>query len=207
MNINTLICEKRDPAAKASKIRKNGFVPAVVYGRHIDSLSIQIKQDAATKFLQLHSTGSKALLEIDGEEQPAILQDFQRDPLSRKILHIEFHALTSGEKVKVTLPVNFMNRDSLEQDMLLHIQMSEIEISALPEFLVDHANIDISKYTLGDSVYVSDLDISSNENIEVMTPPEALVCTITHASRLTEEPAADEEEPEAVAAPKEATEK
>ena len=206
MNIDTLFCEKRDLAIKAKKIRKNGLVPANVYGRHIDSISIQIKQDVATKFLQTHYIGSKVHLEIDGEEQLAILKEFRRDPSSRKIVHIEFHALTAGEKVKVTLPINFMNRDSLNQDTYLQEQMSDIEISTLPEFLIDHVNIDISKYSLGDSVYVSDLDISNDENIEVISSQESLVCTLTHAAKIVEELPEEEEETDEAAASTEATE-
>ena len=194
MKTYTLLCEKRDLAIKAKKIRKNGLVPAVIYGRHIDSVSIQIKQDAATKLLQINSLGSKVLLEIDGEEHMAIIKEFQRDPVSRKIKHIEFHALTSGEKVKVTLPINFMNKDSLEQYTVLLEQMSEIEISTIPEFLINHVNIDISKYSLGDSVFVSDLDISNDENIEVISSQESLVCTITHAVKFVEELPEDKEE-------------
>lgn len=192
MSNYTLLCEKRDLALKVKKIRKNGLVPAVVYGRHIDSLSIQIKNEVATKFLQIHSIGSKVLLDINGEEQLAILKNFQRDASSRKIIHVEFHALTSGEKVKVTLPINYINRDSLEQNTFLQEQMSEIEISTLPEFLIDNVNIDISKYSLGDSVFVSDLDIFNNENIEVISPQESLVFTITHAAKFVEELPEDE---------------
>lgn len=206
MSIFALVCEKRDLALKAKIIRKNGFVPAVVYGRHIDSLSIQINQDVAMKFLQTHSTGSKVLLEIDGEEQLAILKEFQRDPSNRRIVHIEFHALTSGEKVKVTLPINFMNKDSIEQDTYLQVQMNEIEISALPEFLIDHVNVDISKYSLGDSVFVSDLDVSNDENIEVISHQESLVCTITHATKFAEEVPEDEEETDEEAESAETTE-
>lgn len=206
MDIYTLICEKRDLAIKVKKIRKIGLVPANVYGRHIDSLSIQIKQDVVTKFLQSHSIGSKVLLEIDGEEQLTILKEFRRNPSSRKIIHIEFHALTSGEKIKVTLPINYQNKDSLEHDTFLQEQMSEIEISTLPKFLVDHVTIDISKYSLGDSVYVSDLDISNDENIEVISPQESLVCTITHAAKIVEEVSEDEEETDEAAVSTEATE-
>ena len=192
MSINTLSCEKRDLALKVKKIRKIGLVPANVYGRHIDSLSIQIKQEVATKFLQNHSIGSRVLLEIDGEEQLALLKEFNRDPSSRRIIHIEFHALTTGEKVKVTLPINYMNKDSLEQFTVLQEQMSEIEISTLPQFLIDYVSVDVSKYSLGDSVLVSDLDISSDENIEVLSTHDSLVCTITHAAKIVEE--VDEEE-------------
>lgn len=194
METYTLLSEKRDLALKVKKIRKNGFVPAVVYGRHIDPLSIQIKQDAATKFFQIHSIGSKVLLEIDGEEQLAIFKDFQIDPLRRKINHIDFHALTSGENIKVKLSINYINKDSLEQDTVLQEQMSVIEISTLPKFLIDHVNIDLSKYSLGDSVYVSDLDISNDENIEVISPQESQVCTITQAAKFVEELPEDAEE-------------
>ena len=194
MAVYTLISEKRDLALKAKEIRKNGFVPAVVYGHNLDSLGIQIKQDVVTKFLQVHSIGSKVLLEIDGKEQLAIFKESQRDPLSCKTIHIDFHALIAGEKVKVTLPINYMNKDSLEQATVLHEQMSEIEISTLPKFLVDHVNVDISKYSLGDSVFVRDLDISNDENIEVISPQESQVCTISHAARFVQELPEDEEE-------------
>lgn len=190
----TLLSEKRDLALKAKKIRKNGFVPAVVYGHHLESISIQIKQDVATKFAQNHSIGSKVLVKIDGEEQLAIFKEFQRDPLSRKLIHIAFHALTSGEKVKVTLPIIYMNKNSLERDTVLQEQMSKIEISTLPKFLIEHVNIDISKYSLGDSVFVSDLDISNDENIEVISPQESQVCTLTHAAKFLEELPEDEKE-------------
>ena len=165
MDTYKLVCEKRDLELKVKKIRKKGFVPAVAYGPHLPSLSLQIKEEVATKFLQIHSVGSKVLLEIDGEEHLAIFKAFQRDPLSRKIIHFDFHALTSGEKVKVTIPINYMNKDSLEQGAFFQEQMSEIEISTLPEFLINHVNVDISKYSLGDSVFVSDLAVSNDENI------------------------------------------
>lgn len=206
MDIYSLSCEKRDLSVKVKKIRQNGLVPAVIYGRHIDSLSVQIKQEDAIKFLQLHFMGSKVLLKIDGEEQLAILKEFQRDPATRKIVHIEFHALTSGEKVKVTIPINYINRDSLAQDTLLQVQMNEIEISALPEFLIDHVTVDVSKYSLGDSVYVSDLKVSKNENIEVLSHQESLMCTITHATKFEEEAPEDEDEPEEAAESAETTE-
>lgn len=196
MKINTLVCEKRDLALKAKKIRNNGYVPAVVFGRHIDSLSIQIKQNTAMKLSKTSSIGSRVILDIDGEEQLAIIKEFQRDPASRRLLHIDFHALTSGEKVKVTLPINYMNRDSVDQGTILHEHMSEIDISTLPQYLVDYVSVDVSKYSLGDSVYVSDLDISNDENIEVISPQDSLVCAITYIAQEEEEEPEEEEETE-----------
>lgn len=194
----TLLSEKRDLALRAKKIRKSGFVPAVIFGHHMDPLGIKIKQDVATKFLNVHSTGTKVLLKIDGEEQLAIFKEIQRDPITSKIIHIDFQALTSGEKVKVSLPINYLNRDMLEQDAVLQEQLSEIEISTLPKFLVDHVNVDLSKFKLGDAAFVADLDISKDENIEVITHKEAQVFTITHAAKFSEELPEDEEEEEAV---------
>ncbi len=206
MKTYTLKCEKRDLALKVKKIRKIGLVPANIYGRHIDSLSIQIKQDVATKFLQTHSIGSKVNLEVDGEEYLVLLKEYKRDPSSRKIIHIEFHALTIGEKVKVSLPINYLNRDSLAQFTILQEQMSEIEISTLPQFLVDYVSIDVSKYSLGDTVLVSDLDISNDENIEVLSSQESLVFTITHAAKVVEVVVEDEEETDEAAEATETTE-
>ena len=198
MSIYTLTCEKRDLAVKAKKIRQNGLVPAVVYGRNIDSLSIQVNKNVAAKFLKSHSIGSQVLLQFDGEEQLALLKEFQRDPLSQELLHIDFHALTTGEKVKVNLPISYIHRDSLDKDIFLQEQMSEIEISTLPKYLIDSVKVDLSKYSLGDSVYVSDLDVSSDENMEVLSPSESLVCTLTHAVKfMDEEPEEETGEDEA----------
>lgn len=206
MDIYTLKCEKRDLAVKAKKIRKMGLVPANSYGRHIDSLSIQVKQETATKFLQKQSIGSKVMVDVDGEEYLTLLKEFNRNPANRSITHIEFHALTMGEKVKVSIPINYMNRDSLAQATILQEQMSEIEISALPQFLIDHISIDVSNYSLGDTVHVSDLDLSNDENIEVLSPQESLLFSIAHAAKYEEETPEEDEEATEGAEETEATE-
>jgi len=200
LSTEKLVCEKRDMAVKARNVRKNGSVPAVLFGRNIESLSIQINQGEAAKFLKKHSVGSKVNLKIDGRNQLAILKEFQRDPLSHELLHIDFMALTEGQKIKVSLPVSYINKDSLAKDVFLQEQMSEVEISTLPKYLVDHVIVDLSGFNLGDSIHVSDLDVSKNKNIEVLSPGDALVSTLTHATRAEEEPEEEEETPEEVTA-------
>ncbi|HPJ22880.1 MAG TPA: 50S ribosomal protein L25 [Clostridia bacterium] len=198
MSTEKLVCEKRDMAVKAKNVRKSGSVPAVLFGRNIESLSIQINQGEAAKFLKKHSVGSKVNLKIDGRNQLAILKEFQRDPLSHELLHIDFMALTEGQKIKVSLPVSYINKDTLAKDVFLQEQMSEVEISTLPKYLVDHVIVDLSGFSLGDSIHVSDLDVSKNKNIEVLSPGDALVSTLTHATRAEEEPEEEEEAPEEV---------
>jgi large subunit ribosomal protein L25 len=192
MKANKLLCEKRDLAIKAKKLIKDGLVPASVYGHHLEPISIQIKQADMIKFFQVQSIGSQVQLDIDGKEQLAIAKESQRDPVSHKIIHVEFQAITSGEKIKVTLPIYFLNKDSLGVDKVLQEQMSEIEISTLPKFLIDHIDIDISKYGLGDSILVRDLDIYNDKNFDVLTPKEAQVCVITYVSKYVEETPKDE---------------
>jgi len=198
LSTEKLVCEKRDMAVKAKNVRKSGSVPAVLFGRNIESLSIQINQGEAAKFLKKHSVGSKVNLKIDGRNQLAILKEFQRDPLSHELLHIDFMALTEGQKIKVSLPVSYINKDTLAKDVFLQEQMSEVEISTLPKYLVDHVIVDLSGFSLGDSIHVSDLDVSKNKNIEVLSPGDALVSTLTHATRAEEEPEEEEEAPEEV---------
>ena len=107
---------------------------AMVYGRHIEPISIQIAHAEVVKFLKNNSIGSKVLLVIEGEEHLAIFKDSQRDPISNKMIHIDFQALTLGEKIKVTVPIIFKNKDLLGSDKVFQEQMSEIEISALPSY-------------------------------------------------------------------------
>ena len=113
MEIYKLASEKRDVAAKAKDVRKNGFVPAVVYGHHLDPINIQISETEVAKFLKTNSIGSKVLLLVGKEEHLSILKESQREPVSYKIMHMDFQALTTGEKIKVTVPIMFMNKESL----------------------------------------------------------------------------------------------
>jgi large subunit ribosomal protein L25 len=115
-------------------------------------------------------------------------------------------ALTEGQKIKVSLPVSYINKDTLAKDVFLQEQMSEVEISTLPKYLVDHVIVDLSGFSLGDSIHVSDLDVSKNKNIEVLSPGDALVSTLTHATRAEEEPEEEEETPEEVPAEESAEE-
>ncbi len=199
MEIYKLASEKRDVAAKAKDIRKKGFVPAVVYGHHLDPINIQISEAEVAKFLKTNSIGSKVLLLVGKEEHLSILKESQREPVSYKIMHMDFQALTTGEKIKVTVPIIFKNRDSVGSDKVLQEQMSEIEISTLPKFLIDHVSIDVAEYDLGDSVLVSDLDVSKDKNIEVLSPQESQVFVISHAAKFKEETPADEEQIETAA--------
>lgn len=196
MNIYKLACEKRGSNSKAKAVRKKGFVPAVFYGPNIDSLSIKISKIEADKFLRTHSVGAQVILEIEGEEHRGLLRNYQTDPLSRETLHIDFYALTASEKVRVALPINYLNSDSISIEEFLQEQLSELEISTLPEFLLEHIDVDISKYSLGDVVFVRDLDVFNDENIEVLTHADSVVCSITHAITIEEEPEEEEVERE-----------
>ena len=198
METHKLICAKRDKALKAKEIRNKGFVPAVVYGHHLDPINIQIDHVEASKFLKNNTIGSKVLLMIGKEEHLAIFKDSQKDLLNNRMMHMDFQALTTGEKIKVTVPIRFKNKDLLGSDKVFQEKLSEIEISTLPKFLVDHVEVDVSKYDLGDTFLVGDLDISSNENIDVLSPKESQVFIISHAAKFKEETLEDQE-PEVIA--------
>lgn len=198
METYTLTCEKRNITKKAKALRREGFVPASVYGPHIDPISIQASKAELAKYLHHHTIGSKVLLNIEGKEQLAIFKESQRDPLSHQVIHISFQALTSGEKVKVAIPIIFKNKDAIGSDKVLQEVMSEIEISALPKFLIEHVEIDVSEFSQKNSVLISDLSISDNKDIEILSPKDAQVCIISHVAKFVEEPLeekASEEEP------------
>jgi len=193
MKNNKLTCKKRNLAVKAKKIKQEGFTLATVYGHHMDPVSIQVERLEIEKFLKTNAIGSKVLLDIEGDEHMAIFKDAQRQPVSNKVIHIDFQVLTRGEKIKVTVPIIFRNKESLGRDQVLQEQLSEIEISTLPKFLIDHVDLDVSKYTIGDSITVSDLDVSGDKNIDIITPSDAQLCVISHAAKYSELPEDGEE--------------
>lgn len=185
----TLKAEKRETTgtSKARQLREEGFVPGVLYGSNMESQTVKFERSDIDKFLQKNNIGSKVYLKIDGEEVMAILKDVQRKVLGNNVLHVDLQALTSGEKVKLHVPINFVGRDGLPKDVIVQELLHELEIQTLPKHLIDSVNVDLSGMEFGEAMKVADLDIMKNEEIEVLTDPNSTVVTLISKDSFDEE--------------------
>lgn len=183
----------RDMKVKAKALRRAGKVTACLNGKEMEKpLNLAVENQELAKFMSNHNKGSKVTLSIDGKDVPALIKNFSFDAFKHAYVDIEFQQLVANEKVKSVAEVIFENDDQA-RGFISH-NVTEIEYKALPADLVDKIIIDASAYPTNTTVTVGDLDIAKNERIDLITPAEDVVFTISEHDKVEAEPDAATEE-------------
>ena len=153
------------------RMRGEGLVPGVVYGRNLPPVQIAVNRRELSKLL--HSkAGEHALvtLRIDGEqawEKPALVKAVQHDPVDGHVVHVDFHAIVLTEKLRVRVPVMLKGESvGVKQDGGLMEQfLRDVEVECLPTEIPEAVEFDVSELKIGDTVHVSDLKSPGNATI------------------------------------------
>ena len=175
----TLKVQKREkPGQGLSALRKAGKVPAVVYGAHTDSTPITLSEVEFDKIFAEAGEATIVSLEGLGEDIPTLIHEVDLDPLTSRARHVDFYAVTKGQKVEVKIPIEFVGESpAVKGGANLIKVMHEIEIEADPMNLPKEFVADISKLiNVGDQIHVSDLAIPSG--VEIKATPEDVIALI-----------------------------
>ena len=189
--MNTLKAEKRDLAVKARRLRREGYVTGNVFGREIEgSIPVKIPANDVEALLKTTGKGGQILLDIDGKTYDVLIKEVAYNALKRQTTEIDFQALVAGEKVHSVAEVVLVNHEKVT-DGVVQLLLEEISYRALPEDLVDKAEVDLDGVHVGDSILVRDLDLAKKPGIDLLTDPEAVVVTVSesHNEGATEEEA------------------
>ena len=155
-------------AAKA--IRRNGNVPAVVYGGSSEPELIELSHNEVVKRLANEAVYSHVLqLNVDGKVQNAILKDMQRHPAKDTIIHMDFMRVNMNEKIKVHVPLHFINEESsigVKAGGVVTHSMVEIEVACLPSDLPEYIEVDLAAVDIGGSVHLA--EISAPKGVEIL---------------------------------------
>lgn len=197
MSDTVIKAEKRAEMGSAAvkKLRAEGKVPAVLYGKELDSVHLTLDESEMHKFITAHGTGAKLKVSFDGQEEMAIIKHVQREVLKSTIVHLELQHLSAGTKIKLALPVHFTGTDHVGKNEILQKMVHELEIEALPKDLIDFINIDVSKLELGENLTLADLPKADYPGIEFLGDETLTLASITEAPVFVE-PAEGEEEEE-----------
>lgn len=188
----TLSVEKRDTAgASAPALLSAGFVPAVVYGAHQTSTPIKILASAFDKVLKEAGEATIVSLEGIGASIPTLIHEVDLDPLTSRPRHVDFYAVTKGEKVEVAIPLSFIGvSPAVEAGANLVKVMHEIEIEADPMNLPHEIEVDISTLVaIDDRICAKDLVLPAG--VELMSEPEDVVVLVQEVVEEKEEAPAD----------------
>lgn len=181
MEQTPLVAQNRTVLGKKVKnLRKEGLIPAHVFGNQIETSHVQVKAgDFAKVFEKVGETGIIALT-IDGKQKPVMVRDTQVNPISDDLYHIDFYQVNLSEKVKVNVPLEIVGESpAVEKKIgLLLTPITEIEVEALPGDLPENIEIDITNLTnIDDEIKVKDLKVDRSK-IEILTDEELVVAQI-----------------------------
>ncbi len=189
----TLNAEHREPSLKPKQLRRKGIIPGVLYGKDLEqSLSIQFSQKDVDRFLRSNSAGSRAELHIGDQKLTALLREVSYQTATDQLEHLSFQTLQAGEVVTSAARIVLLNREKVMG--VIHQPLSEISYRALPSHLVDKIEIDLDGMQVGDSVRVDGLDIAKNPDIEILSPPDAVVLAIADTHRPVDLPETEGED-------------
>lgn len=195
---STLFVTKRNTVGKgaARKIRREGFIPAVLYGREMEPISLTVNPIDLKKALSTEA-GENTLLELhvkgDGEEitKIALLRDVQYDNLTSRPIHFDFQEILMKELITVKVPVEVVGKaPGIQEGGILEEILREIEVECLPASIPNVIEIDVSQLGIGDSIHIGDLTLP--EGVTVLHDPDETIITILSPVMEEVKPAAAE---------------
>ena len=200
--IYELTAEPREKVGKGASraIRRSGRIPAVIYGDKQPPISIALDERAMTR--RLHSGGfltHVAMIDVNGEKVRVLPKDYQLDPVTDFLVHIDFLRVGEGAVVTLDVPVHFKNEAAspgLKRGGVLNVVRHAVEcdvpVDAIPEFF----EIDLTGLDIGDSIHISHVTLPEGVT-PTITDRDFTIATIAAPAVLAAE---DEAEDEAAAA-------
>jgi large subunit ribosomal protein L25 len=182
---STLEVKAREGSGKgaARRLRSQGLVPAVVYGKHLEKpMSVAVDPKAVRAAINTpHKLNTLITLKGVGADQQVLFKDYQRDPVTRDILHVDFIAVRENEQVKVNVPLILTGKaEGVADGGLLSQIRREIEVYAMPRSIPEKIEVDVTPLKIAMAMHINDVKlpegvvVKSNVNytIAVVSAPE-----------------------------------
>jgi large subunit ribosomal protein L25 len=182
---------KRDVVGKQVKaLRREGKLPAVIYGRHTEPVNINLDAHSASLALGKLTSSSLVTINVDGKEYPTLVREKQRDYIKNRLLHVDFLAVSLDEKIRTYVMVNFTGVSPAVKDYnaVLVKNLEQLEVECLPTDLLERIDVDISALKRpGEGLRVRDVKVS--DNVRILNDEDTMVAVATFA-KVEEEGAA-----------------
>ena len=191
---------ERTGTNKAREIRNvDGMVPAIVYGDEKETINIKLKLNELTKASENELFYTQVLLiKTEGKEEKVVLKELQRDPAKGKFLHADFQRVSSKTKLKVIIPVNFVNEEECAgvkiDGGVVAKAIREIEIMCLAGNIPESIDVDIENLNLGDSIRLTEISLPEGSEIPGLTDEtDQMVVSVNAPKAVEEDPTVEED--------------
>ena len=177
MTENKLVATPRTSFGKgaARSIRREGKIPAVMYGHGTDPVHISLPGHETMMALKVSNV--LLTIEIDGKDQLALAKDIQRDAIRPVIEHVDLVVVRKGEKVTVDVPVHLVGTAAVET--VVTVENNTVELAVEATQIPDHVDVSVEGALAGTRIHAS--DVALPEGAELITDPEILIVNVTAA--------------------------
>ena len=190
---------RRAGSSDARRLRADGKIPAVVYGRGMDPISVSVDRRELRQALS-GAAGMNTILDltVDGTVYPSLIKDIQRHPVKRSVQHIDFIQVNLNEEIVVSIPIHLEGeaKDVSANGGLVDLSMQELQVRTTPRNIPDSVVIDVSEMTMDTVIRVEDIALPSG----VAAEADADAPVVTVLTMRTPVLDAEEEAAEAAAA-------
>ncbi|MCH2666753.1 MAG: 50S ribosomal protein L25 [Deinococcales bacterium] len=194
--------EIRTPG-KAGSLRQAGRLPGIIYNKDLN-LTISVDLRTFDRAFRDNGTANLIDLEVDGKTHPVLIKAVQMDKRLRRPSHVDFFAVTAGQAVTVSVPLDYVGTSvGVAEGGQLDIARRELQLNVLPRLIPSQIEVDISELNIGDSVHINDLASSLfPEGAEVVDDGDlTLITVVPPRVEEVEEPVSEfdaEAEPEVI---------
>lgn len=179
-------------------LRREGWVPGIVYGRDIESTAVQLAVDEITAIYNQAGSSTMIGVQIEGHRKtyPAFIREVQRDIFTYALLHVDLEVVDLQRPMNAQVPIVLIGEAPVveQNEGVLTQSLEEVEVHCLPTDVPSHIDVDISGLgSIDQSIFVGDLTMS--EKVQIVTPPETVIVYITPLRPPEEEVVKEEEYP------------
>lgn len=186
--------QKREIIGKKVKaLRREGLLPAVIYGAGFEPQAITLDSKMVVKTLKVIGANTLVTIKLGKKEHLALVRDVQREVIKRDLLHIDFQAVSLEESISTTVPILIVGEAPAVEafDSVLSSALDELQIEAKAKDLPDSVTVDVSSLEeIGDNILVKDIVIPGD--VKVLDDPEEIVIVASAPTLMEEEPEVEE---------------
>ena len=172
---------KESGKGPARRIRKEGLIPAVFYGRGEEAVSLSVNAAGLRKIIKEKGGNVFIRLLIEGQERQerlSLIKELQIEPVSRRFYHADFYEIRMDHKLTIDIPLRFVGTPiGVENGGELQHLKRDIKVSCLPAAMPDFIDVDVSGLEIGASIKIQDLQIP--EGVEVLDPGDVGVAIVS----------------------------
>ena len=182
------------------RLRRSGQIPANLYGGGKDPTPLSLEENRIRKQIENEAFAAHILtVKVEGEESQAVLKSVHRDPVTNRVIHMDFQRISARSEIHMHVPLHFVNEEDCPGKraggIVTHL-LVEVEVGCLPKDLPEYIEVDMASLDVGDSVHLSELVLPKGVHIMALAhnpDNDQPLVSVQHPQKLEVEGAAEEE--------------